>query len=55
MTSVCLKENTVDTTGLKIGFSALVFLSTESFHKEFDMANEWFKKHDPDGQINTQL
>ncbi|QLH04493.1 hypothetical protein C5F49_03545 [Nitrosopumilus oxyclinae] len=53
MTSECLKGNTVDTAGLKIGFSAPVKHSTESFHEEFDMTNEWFKKYDPDGQINT--
>jgi len=53
MTSECLKGNTADTAGLKIGFSAPVRHSIESFHEEFDMTNKWFKKHDPDGQINT--
>ncbi len=53
MTSECLKGNTHDTAGLKIGFSGPTSLSTESFHEEFNMTNKWFKKYDLDRQIDT--
>lgn len=52
MTSECVKGDTYEDAGLKMGFSAPIKESTESFHEEFEMTNKWFKKYDLNKQID---
>ncbi|WP_299290743.1 hypothetical protein [Nitrosopumilus sp.] len=55
ITQECVKGNTYDLAGMKIGFSTQERFSDVSFHEEFHMTNDWFLTNDPDQEIDPVI